>query len=338
MRQIWISRAGPPEVLHVREAPDPQAGPGQIRIRVRASGINFADLMGRLGIYPDAPPIPYVPGYEVSGVVDQAGAGVTRCKVGDLALALTHFGGYSDTVVVPEERAFPMPAGMSFEAGAALPLTYLTAHHMLFQIGPLRDGSRVLIHSAAGGLGVAAVQLAHARRCTIFGAASPSKHAFLRELGVQHPLDSRGDVAAQVRAILGPRAGLDVVLDPVGGRSWEQGYRLLAPLGRLVAFGFSGAIGGTRRNAVRAAVQFFKSPRFSPLRLMNDNRTVSGVNLAHLLDRMDVMGPQMAEVLRLYQAGRIAPHVNRTFRFDEAAAAHHYLHDRRAMGKVLLVP
>ncbi len=336
MRQVWITRAGPPEVLEVREAPDVQAGPGQVRIRARACGINFADLMARVGAYPDAPPIPCVVGYEAAGVVDQVGADVTGWAPGDRAIGMPYFGGYADTVVLPAQQAFHMPAAMGFEAGAALPVVYLTAHHMLRRVANLRNGSRVLIHSAAGGVGLAAIQLA--RGCELFGSASPSKHAWLKEQGVRHALDSGGDVAAQVRALLGPGDSLDLVLDPVGGRSWTESYRLLGPGGHLIAFGFSGAVGGKRRALLRMVQRFLEVPRFNPLRLMNANKTVSGVNLAHLFGRMDVLGPQMEELLRLWKTGSIAPHVDRTFRFEEAAAAHHYLHDRKARGKVLLLP
>ena len=336
MRQIWISRAGPPEVLEVRDAPDAQAGPGQVRIRARACGINFADLTARMGAYPDAPPMPFVVGYEVAGVVDQVGAGVTGWAVGDRAIGMPYFGGYSDTVVLPAQQAFPMPDAMGFEAGAALPVVYLTAHHMLRRVANLRPGSRVLIHSAAGGVGLAAIQLA--RDCELFGTASPSKHAWLKEQGVRHALDSGGDVAAQVRAILGPGGSLDLVLDPVGGRSWSEGYRLLGAGGHLIAFGFSTSVGGKRRALLRTVQRFLQVPRFNPLALMSANKTVSGVNLAHLFGRMDLLGPQMTELLGLWRAGGIAPHVDRTFPFAEAAAAHHYLHDRKAKGKVLLVP
>ena len=336
MRQVWIARAGPPEALEVREAPDPPAGPGQVRIRARACGVNFADLMARTGMYPDAPPIPCVVGYEVAGTVDQVGPGVTGWTAGDRAIGLPYFGGYSDTVVLPVEQAFHMPDRMDFQAGAALPIVYLTAHHMLRRVANLRPGSRVLIHSAAGGVGLAVVQLA--RDCEIFGTASPAKHAWLKEQGVRHALDSGGDVAAQVRAILGPGRGLDLVLDPVGGRSWAAGYGLLGAGGHLIAFGFSGAVAGKRRALLRAARRFFEVPRFNPLRLMAANKSVSGVNLAHLFGRMDILAPQMEELLRLWHSGAIAPHVDRTFRFEEAAAAHHYLHDRKAKGKVLLVP
>src|SRR5580704_13936184 len=193
MRQIWITKAGPPEVLKVREAPDPEAGEGSVRVRVRAVGINFADLMARVGLYPDAPKIPCVVGYEVSGTVDQVGRGVTGLHEGDRVFAMPKFGGYTDTLVVPRSSVFKMPEKMTFEEAAALPVVYLTAHHAMLFTGNLREGSSVLIHSAAGGVGVAAVQLARSRQCVIFGTASPGKHDFLRELGVQHPIDSGGD-------------------------------------------------------------------------------------------------------------------------------------------------
>lgn len=337
MRQIWITRPGPPSVLQVREADDPVAGPGEVRIRVKAAGVNFADLMARLGIYPDAPRIPCVIGYEVAGIVDQVGADVTDLTVGERVFGMPKFGGYSDTIVLPAAQARRMPAAMSFEEAAALPVVYLTAHHILFFTGHLRPGSKVLIHSAAGGVGLAAIQLAHTRDCTIFGTASKSKHEYLRSVGCQHPLDSAGDVTAQVRAIVG-ETGLDLVLDPVGGRSWREGYALLGPAGRLVCYGFSTAATGTRRNLLHAGVELLRIPRWSPLALMNDNKEVAGVNMAHLFGRLDLLQPQFDALAALYEQGKIAPTVDRTFPFDEAAAAHQYLHDRKAKGKVILVP
>ncbi len=338
MRQVWITRAGPPEVLRVREAPDPACGPGQVRIRARACGINFADIMARLGVYPDAPRIPCVVGYEISGLVDQVGPGVRGFAPGERVIGMPYFGGYSDTVVLPALQVFKMPAAMSFEEGAALPVVYLTAHHMLRVVARLREGGKVLIHSAAGGVGLAAVELARAQRCTIFGSASPAKHEFLRQRGVTHPLDSGRDVAAAVRAILGPQGGLDVILDPVGGRSWTEGYRLLGDCGHLVAFGFAAAVTGKRRNLPRMVAEFLRIKKISPLQLMSDNRSVSGVNIAHLFHRFDLLGAQFASLLALYEAGQIKPYVDRTFPFDQAAAAHDYLQDRKAKGKVLLVP
>jgi NADPH:quinone reductase-like Zn-dependent oxidoreductase len=366
MRQIWITKRGGPEVLQVREAPDPAAGPGEIRVRVKAAGINFADLMARMGVYPDAPPLPCVVGYEASGVIDQIGPpgeqigppGEDQSRdrpsrpqplaVGDRVFAMPKFGGYTDTLVVPAAQAMRMPDQMSFHQGAALPVVYITAHHMLLVTGNLRRGARVLIHSAAGGVGRAAIQIARTRGCVILGTASPGKHELLRQAGCQHPIDSAltgAALQARVREILqtlgGPAAadGLDVVLDPVGGPSWTDGYQLLGQTGRLVAFGFSSLTAGRRRSLLHAAGRILKMKwGWSPLALMDDNKAIAGVNIGHLFARLDLMLPQLDELLAMYQRGEIEPHVDRTFTFDQAAEAHHYLHDRKARGKVLLVP
>jgi NADPH:quinone reductase-like Zn-dependent oxidoreductase len=336
MQQIWISKAGPPEVLALREAPDPTPHEGQVRIRVQAAGINFADLMARVGLYPDAPKLPCVVGYEVSGVIDAIGSGVTAFSVGDRVFGLPKFGGYTDVLVLSERQVFKMPAAMSFEEAAALPVVYLTAHHMMLFTGNLRRGSRVLIHSAAGGVGLAAIQLAKTRECEIFGLASESKHGFLKSEGCHHTLSS-ADYASHVRKLTNGR-GVDLILDPVGGKTWTESYQLLAPAGRLVAFGLSAAASGKRRNLAHAAAQLFRVKKWSPLTLMGDNKTISGCNMGHLFGEVDLLGEQFRALVGMYEAGQIKPRVDRTFPFSEAAAAHHYLHDRKAKGKVLLIP
>jgi NADPH:quinone reductase-like Zn-dependent oxidoreductase len=337
MRQVWITKAGPPEVLQVREAPDPVAGAGKVRIRVRAAGINFSDLLARVGLYPDAPKLPCVVGYEVAGVVDEVGPGVTGIREGDRVLAMPRFGGYTDVLAISSAHVLPMPAAMTFEEGAALPVVYLTAHHMMFYTGTFRPASRVLIHSAAGGVGLAAIQLAKTRQCIILGTASPAKHEFLKAQGCRYPIDSGGDFVQGVRAAVG-NAGLDLILDAVGGSSWTKGYDLLAPCGRLVAFGLSAASSGKTRNMLHALGQVLRIKKWSPLTLMNDNKTLTGVHIGHLFDHPEILGPQLQALIALYEAGQIRPHVDRSFKFEEAAAAHHYIHDRKAVGKVVLVP
>ena len=337
MRQIWITKTGSPEVLQVREAPDPEPGDGEVRIRVRAAGINFADLMARVGLYPDAPKLPCVVGYEVSGVVDAIGNGVTRVAVGDRVFGMPKFGGYTDTLVVKEKQAFKMPAAMTFEEAAALPVVYLTAHHMMMFTGHLRLRSSILIHSAAGGVGLAAIQLAKTRSCTIFGIASKGKHEFLKEQGVHHSIANEADYVAEIKALTGGR-GVDLVLDPVGGKSWTEGYGILAPAGRIVAFGLSAASSGKSRSLVHAISQVIQVKKWSPMKLMDDNKAVQGVNMGHLFTELDMLGEQFDALVQMYEAGQIKPHVDSTFKFSEAAQAHHYLHDRKAKGKVLLIP
>jgi synaptic vesicle membrane protein VAT-1 len=337
VRQVWITKAGAPEVLAVRESPDPVAGTGEVRVRVRASGINFADLLARVGLYPDAPRLPCVVGYEVSGTVDQIGPDVTGFNLGDRVVAICKFGGYSDVVAVPVQQIIKMPSRMTFEEGAAFSIVSLTAYNMMIFNGNLRRGSTVLIHSAAGAVGLAAIQIAKTRDCVILGVAAASKGAFLREQGCQHPLDSAGDYAAQARAIVGDR-GVDLVLDAVGGRSWTDGYDLLAPCGRLVAFGLSTASRGNKRHLLHALRGLMSVKKWSPMRLMSDNKTISGTNLGHLFARPDLIAPQLAALLEMYERKELAPHVDRSFPFAEAAAAHQFIHDRRSKGKVLLVP
>lgn len=337
MRQVWITKAGSPDVLVVMEAPDPVAQAGEVRVRVRAAGINFADLMARVGLYPDAPKLPCVVGYEVSGVIDQLGEGTQGFSVGERVMALCHFGGYSDVLALPSSQLLKMPDKMSFETAAAFPVVYLTAYNMLLFTGQLRQSSSVLILSAAGGVGLAAIQIAKTRNAVIFGSASRSKHEFLKAQGCHHVLDSSQDFAPQVRAIVGDR-GLDVILDPVGGKSWTEGYDLLAPCGRLVAFGLSAAAGGNTRNLLRAAKQLLSVKRWSPMQLMNDNKTITGTNMGHLFARPELIEPQLSALLEMYEQGAIEPYVDRSFSFAEAAQAHQYIHDRKARGKVLLVP
>ena len=254
MRAIWIMKAGGPEVLAVQETPDPEPDPGQVRIRVHAAGLNFAEVMARQGLYPDAPKTPCVVGYEVAGVVDKLGPDVTTLDVGQRVLALVRFGGHADTVCAPAERVLPMPDDLSFTDGAALPVNYLTAYHMLFRVANLRPRARVLVHMAAGGVGLAVLQLCRTVPDVVtFGTASGAKHVVLREEGCSHPIDYRTeDYAARVRELTGGD-GVDLVIDPLGGRDFKRGLLLLRPVGQLIACGVANLSAGERRSVRRLA-------------------------------------------------------------------------------------
>ena len=193
MRQIWITRKGGPEVLELREAPDPKPKDGEVRIRVRASGVNFADTMARVGLYRDAPPLPCVVGYEVAGTIDQAGAGVPASRIGERVVTFTRFGGYSELVCVPQDWALRIPERTSFSEAAALPVQWVTAWHMIVFLGNLRRGQRMLVQAAAGGVGTAAIQIAKRIGAEVIGTASAGKHARLKELGLDHAVDYRNE-------------------------------------------------------------------------------------------------------------------------------------------------
>jgi synaptic vesicle membrane protein VAT-1 len=339
MRAIWITKAGGPEVLEVRETADPEPGPGQVRVRVRAAGLNFAEVMARMGLYPDAPRPPSVVGYEASGVVDALGAGVTGPAVGTRVVALIRFGAHADAICVPAAQALPIPEKMSFEEAAAIPVNYITAYHMLFRVGALRPRDRVLIHMAAGGVGLAALQLCRTVEGVVtFGTASASKHDVLRAEGCTHPIDYRSvDYVAEVRRLTDGK-GVDMVLDALGGRDWKKGVDLLRPAGRLIAFGFANMASGERRDLLNMAKQAIGIPVFTPLGLMDKNRAIAGVNIGHLWDEMEMLNEEMTAILSLYEQGRIKPHIDRVYPFAEAAEAHRRIQSRQNVGKVVLVP
>lgn len=339
MRAIWITRHGGPEVLEVREAPDPEPGHGEVRIRVRAAGLNFAEVMARQGLYPDAPKPPCVVGYEAAGVIDALGPGATGRAVGDRVAVLTRFGGHADTVCAPVQNTFPLPDDMGFEEAAAIPVNYLTAYHMLFRVGHLSPGETVLVHMAAGGVGVAAIQLCRTvPGVRILGTASAGKHGFLREIGCDEPIDYRTvDYEAEVRRLTGGQ-GVDLVLDALGGYDWRKGYRLLTPVGRLIAFGFANALTGQRRNLLKLLWQGARMPWFSPIGLMQDNRTVAGVNMGHMWHMIDMLTEEMNALLEHWRKGEIRAKVDSVIPFDRVADAHQRIEGRQNVGKVVLVP
>ncbi len=338
MRQVWITKRGGPEVLQVREAADPAPKEGEVRIRVAAAGVNFADVLARMGLYPDAPPLPTVVGYEVAGTVDAVGAGVAGFREGDRVGALTRFGGYADVVCVPVAQAFPLPAALSFEKAGTVPVNYLTAWIMLVHLGCVRAGDRVLVHAVAGGVGQAAVQICRWRGAEVVGTASAGKHARLREMGVAHCIDYRTqDFEAEVRRLYG-KGGVDVALDAVGGESFKKSYRCLGPLGRLYIFGVSSFAPGRRRSVVAALRGLASMPRFSPIDMMNRNRGVHGVNLGHLWHRTELLNQMLGEIMALVADGAFDPVVDQVFPLDRAGDAHARLQDRQNFGKVLLAP
>ncbi len=339
MRAVWITRAAGPEALEVRETADPEPGPGQVRIRVRAAGLNFAEVMAAQGLYPDAPKPPCVVGYEVAGVIDALGEGTQGRAAGERVLALTHFGGHADVVCVPVEQVLPMPDAMSFEEAAAMPVSYLTAYHMLFRVAGVRPGERVLVHMAAGGVGTAVLQLCRTvEDLEVFGTASAAKHDVLKAQGCAHPIDYHAtDYAAEVRRLTAG-GGVDIVLDPLGGHDWRKGLKLLRPCGRLVAYGFANLASGQRRRPARLVSQVAGIPLLTPLQLINHNRTVSGVNIGHLWGQTTLLREELQAVLALWDQGKVKPLIDRTYPFAEAATAHRRILQHQNTGKIVLKP
>jgi len=332
-----ITEHGPPEVLRVQEREDPQPGPGEVRVRARAAGINFADLMARVGFYPDAPKPPCVIGYEVAGEVDALGEGVEGFAPGDRVIAGTRFGGYAELVVAPAHVVLPLPDGWSFEEGAAFPVNYSTAYAGLIRYGALRAGERVLLQAAAGGVGIAATQVAKLVGAEVFGTASASKHDAIRGFGVDHPIDYRDrDFVEEVRRVAGEEEPLDLVMDAIGGRSWKKSFSLLRPGGRLIAFGAAEVISGERRSIVAGARTLVGTPRFNPIKLASESKAVIGLNMLRLWDAKGTLQEFIDPLWEWVAEDRLRPVVAEAFPLERGPDAHRFMIERRNVGKVVL--
>jgi NADPH:quinone reductase-like Zn-dependent oxidoreductase len=343
MRAVVLTGTGGPEVLQVQERPDPPVGPGEVRIAVKAAGINFAETMARVGLYPDAPKTPCVLGYEVAGEVESVGEGVTAHTAGDRVVAGTRFGAQAELVTVPADQALPLPDRLSFEQGAAFPVNYGTAYAALVIMGSLRPGDRVLIHAAAGGVGISATQIARNAGAEVFGTASASKHEVIRAQGVAHAIDYRSqDFEQEVLQITGGE-GVDLIIDALGPTSFRKDYRLLRSGGRLVMYGLSETMDAGKRDLsatlkALAKMPLATSPWWKSLATMNENKGVFGLNMLKWWDRegnLDrVTEPLMADL----EQGRLEPVVAASFPFERAGEAHEFIGARRNVGKVVLFP
>lgn len=337
MKAIWITKPGKLDVLQVRESPDPHPGPGEVRIRVHAAGLNFADVLTRAGLYPEAPKFPCVSGFEAAGVVDEVGAGVKELAVGTRVLGMRRFGMHAEYVCLPAIQVVPIPDEMSFEHAAIMPGSYLCAHHMIFRLATVRPGESVLIHSAAGGLGIAAVQLCKTIEGVVtIGTSTGWKHDVLREDGCTHCIDYRRvDYAPEVRRLTGGK-GVDVVLDSMGGKDSRKSFELLRLGGRYLPFGFNNVVTAEVPNKLQIMRQMLTIPLFTPLGL--SNRAMIGFDTTYLWSEIDVLLEQLKKVFDFYVRGLIKPRIDSVHKFEDAAAGHRRIHDRTNIGKIVYVP
>lgn len=335
MQALEITRFGGPEVFQLVERPKQALKPRDVRIEVRAAGVNFADLMMRMGLYPEAPRPPFVPGYEIAGVISEVGSEVQGRKVGDRVLAGTRFGGYATEAVLPENQVWPTPAKLSDIEAAAVPVNFLTAWIALDEMARVRQGDRVLVHSAAGGVGTAAVQIAARAGARVVGlTGSPAKKEAILALGASSALlDSDFD-----RGSDSEMGGFDIILDPTGGGSVRRSLRRLAPCGRVVTYGVSSMVTGRKRSVLKAVRMLAASPLIHPIWLMNRNKGIFGLNLLQLFEpsQRDRLARVMDRILAELEAGRYHVVVGKTFALSEGGAAHEHLQSRANVGKVVL--
>ncbi|MEP6569203.1 MAG: medium chain dehydrogenase/reductase family protein [Acidobacteriota bacterium] len=338
MRQIVTTSNGGVEVLKVQEAPDPVPAKGEVVVEVKAAGLNFADILARQGLYPDAPKKPCVMGYEVAGVVEAIGEDVNQQMLGQAVMAMTRFRGQAEKVAVPADQLFAKPDSLSFEAAAAIPVNYLTAYALLYVMGALHAGESVLIHNAGGGVGLAAIDIAKKIGATTYGTASPGKHDFLRERGLDHPIDYRNQDWLPVLKQLTNDRGVELVIDPIGGGHWKKSYAALRHTGRLGMFGVSTASANGLQGKLKMIKAAAQMPRFHPIGLLNKNRGVFGLNLGHMWHEPEKVARWMTEILDGVAEGWVRPHVDKVFAFAQVGDAHSYMEARKNTGKVVLVP
>lgn len=338
MRQVVTTKNGGVDVLRVEEKPDPKPKKGEALIRVRAAGLNFADILARQGLYPDGPAKPCVMGYEVAGVVEELGEGVNSALAGKSVVAMTRFGGQSEFVIVKATQMFQKPEQLTFEQAAAVPVNYLTAYALIVVMGSLREGESILIHNAGGGVGLAALDIAKKIGAETFGTASPAKHEFLRERGLDHPIDYRNQDWLPVLKQLTAGRGVELILDPIGGDHWKKSYAALRHTGRLGMFGVSSASANGIKGKFKLVKAAIQMPRFHPLGLLSKNRGVFGLNLGHMWHEPEKVAIWMRGIMRGVEEGWVRPYVDRTFKFEDAGEAHKYIESRRNIGKVVLIP
>ncbi len=338
MRQIWITKTGDPEVLKIKEIPDPIPRNGEVRIRVEAAGVNPADILGRLGQYKTAPSMPYVPGFEVAGTIDLVAQGVTGFREGDKVLAFTRFGGYSDTICVPYLQVFKRLDWMSAKDGAALPVDFLTAYVILIVMGSMRLGDTVLIHDVADGIGIAALDICRITGARTYGTAYTDKHDFISEQGLDFPIDRRSKDYEQVIRETTAGRGVDIVINRFGRSDWKKDYRVLAPTGRLIHMEGSNMIKSKKESFFRYLQLHLGGPSYTYSRLMRDNKSVAGFSLPNLWNEGESVQNWMKQIISWYDEALFRPVIDKAFSFHQVANAHMYVQNQENNGKVLLIP
>ncbi|NDJ77061.1 MAG: zinc-binding dehydrogenase [Chloroflexi bacterium] len=332
-KRVILAGVGGPEALEVITAPLPEPEPGEVRIKVQATGISFADVACRLGKYPTAPTRPFTPGYDLAGVVDALGAGVTGLNVGQpVAAILPKFGANAEYVTVPEALVVPMPEGLDPAAAVSIVLNYLTAHRLLHKTASVQPGERVLVHSAAGGVGTALLELGRIAELALYGTASQAKHDLLQQYGAT-PIDYRSeDFVARIGELTNGE-GVDVVMDAVGGEVFRRSYGILRRGGRLISYGYLSAASGGPLTVPVTLLRVYL------YRLRPDGKRTLFYGSTPPMARSDNAWYRetLGELLRLLHAGQITPVIGARFPLDEVADAHALFDEKAVRGKIVLV-
>jgi NADPH:quinone reductase-like Zn-dependent oxidoreductase len=335
-QSIFVTKHGVPDVLKLK--PDSLKEPiiGEVCVKIKYSGINFADIMGRMGLYPTAPKPPYVPGFEIAGIIEKTGGDSTKNLVGRAVVGLSRFHGYSTHTNVPLNQLFFIDEKW-LNVAAAIPVNYLTAYFMMVHQAAIRENEWFLIHGIGGGVGIAAIQIAQHLGVKIIGTCSGWKHNQIHEMGVEHVIDYRSENFKDRVLEITDGNGADVIIDSLGGKALKDSYGCLAEFGRLISYGFSKAAPGTKKNILKIIPEYLGMPKFNPMHLMSKNKGVFGFHLGLIQKRQDLVKKYGSLLLKWLDDGIISPKVDTIFPLEKAAEAHQYISDRNNFGKVLLM-
>lgn len=337
MKAIHLIKYGNSDrAFEIKDIDIPTPGPNEIVIKTHATGLNFADVVARRGLYPDAPKNPAVLGYDVSGTIHAIGQDVKGFEMGQKVVALTRFGGYAEYAVAMSEGVAVLPDSYDYHMATALATQACTAYFCAEECTSLHPGDKVLVQAAAGGVGSLLVQLAKHRGCIVYGTASSAKQSTLKDLGVDYPIDYTTSDFKSIIKKSEPN-GIDVVFDSIGGKSFSKGMKILGPGGRMISYGAASQINGKKTNKLIAAGVVFGFGLFTPIALLMESKSIITVNMLRIADhRPQVFKHVLNEVVKLAQQDIIKPTVSKTFAADDIAAAHDYLESRQSIGKVTI--
>jgi len=338
MKAIYITKyTSHDKAFEIREAEIPTPGPNEVCIKVHCFGINFADILARKGLYPDAPKNPAVIGYDIAGTIHQLGANVTNFKIGQRVTALSRFGGYAEYAKTIVEGVVPIPDHLDFASATALTTQGCTAYYAVEDNVTLYEGDQVLIQAAAGGVGSIMVQIAKHKGCFVFGTASSKKQEFLKELGVDVPIDyTKNDFSKVIRSHSKESSGLDVVFDSIGGSAFKKGFNLLKPGGKIVFIGAASQLKNGKANIFRTIAMAASFGIYSPIQMVMSSKAMIGINMLRVADERPLVFQHCLQgVMDLWKQGVIKPKVSKIFDAHDIGAAQYFVESRQSIGKVV---
>ena len=336
MKSVILTKYGAPEVLQVKELKTPEPFNHQVRIKVHYAGINFAEIMARMKLYPGGPKPGSVLGGEVSGVIDKIGEDVLGLSIGEKVMGLSLSGSYSSQVCIDTDSIIPLPNNFKLDEAAAFPVAYITAYMMMFDLGNLQGGDTFLIHGAGGGVGTAALQLAKTKNIKIIGTSSSWKHDKLIRMGIDKCIDYNTDDTEKEIMDFTNGKGVDLVIDPIGAKNWKLSYRVLAKMGKLIIYGDQNLVKGDKLKPIVAMKEIYSMPKYRPMDLMANNKAVMGYHLGKFKGHEWKIKRSIENLIKLVNDNDLHPVIDSKFSFRDAPKAHRHIQNRKNFGKVLL--